>query len=275
MIRLEKDKVVLFSTDFDPPPPIYIWDLTADQVHAIGSFREGNVWLWHIDPDDNVLVTFEIDWDKHPPEVQQTKWTLTGQLLNRKFFHLSLPVEIPFRPTEDPSHHTFGKKTVTRLFSRTDGGIAMIDLIYNHAFEKLNLRWIDHILPLKRGYFINECEHLTPYLAYQYNNVLKGLDICNTTNGTRIILPYQLDIREVTTLELLHESECQPKIDRDDDDDDDELEDLELEDEEPHALLFGDQEVLCLANYDGVQLWFFNPDFIPDLPELERFLPME
>lgn len=36
----------------------------------------------HMDPDENILVAFEIDWDPDPPNVQQTKWALTGRLLD-------------------------------------------------------------------------------------------------------------------------------------------------------------------------------------------------
>lgn len=278
-VSIEKDKVVIFSLSYsDPPPPIYIWDLSADQVRTIGSFRD--LWSWHMDVDENVLVTFVIHWDEHPPEVQQTKWALTGQLLDRKFFHLSLPDRMRFRPTEEPSRRTFGHKTVTRLFSRIGGKITMMDLMYDQATDKLNLRWIDYTLPLQRGFFMNECEHLTPDMAYQYNNALKGLDICNATNGIRIMLPYQLDIREVTTLELFHKQDRQPETEDDDDDDgdgddDDDDDSDDDEDELLHVRLFGDQEVLCLVNHDGVQLWFFNPDFVPNLPDLEPFVAME
>lgn len=61
-VYIEKDKVVLFNSNecySDPPQPIYIWDLIADQIHEISSFRE--FWLWHLDVDEDVLVTFEID----------------------------------------------------------------------------------------------------------------------------------------------------------------------------------------------------------------------
>ena len=60
-----------------------------DDIQEIGSFS--NLWLWHVDLNENTLLTFEIDWNTHPPEVQHTKWTITGQLLERKDFRLSLP----------------------------------------------------------------------------------------------------------------------------------------------------------------------------------------
>lgn len=47
--------------------------------------------LWHVDADEDVLVTFEIDWKEHPPTVQQTKWSLArGEQLDRKTFRLSV-----------------------------------------------------------------------------------------------------------------------------------------------------------------------------------------
>lgn len=71
------------------PPIVYIWHLGSDHFRSIGTFS--NQWLWRVDPDENVLITFEINWDTHPPEVQQTKWTLTGMLLDQKQFHLLVP----------------------------------------------------------------------------------------------------------------------------------------------------------------------------------------
>lgn len=94
-----KDKVVLIDLESKPPYPIYIWDLSSDHIRTIGNFS--NLWLWHVDPDENILVAFEIDWYTDQLKVQQTKWTLTGRLLDKKNFHLSVPyprleVEGPF-----------------------------------------------------------------------------------------------------------------------------------------------------------------------------------
>lgn len=35
--------------------------------------------------------------------------------------------------------------------------------------------------------------------------------------------------------------------------------------------VFGDREVFGLASDDGAQLWFFNPDFLPDLSFAKPF----
>lgn len=39
--------------------------------------------------------------------------------------------------------------------------------------------------------------------------------------------------------------------------------------------IFGDCEVLSAATRDGIQLWFFNPGFVPDSPGAKPFLAME
>lgn len=38
---------------------------------------------------------------------------------------------------------------------------------------------------------------------------------------------------------------------------------------------FGNREVFGLASADGVQFWFFNPNFVPDIPGVEPLLAME
>ena len=45
--------------------------------------------------------------------------------------------------------------------------------------------------------------------------------------------------------------------------------------EKPRLLPFGDREVIGFANEDGMQFWFFNPDFSTSLPDAEPFLAME
>ena len=91
MVRIEKDKLAMIGLTSESSFHvycIYIWDLSTDRIYKIDNM--GSVWLWHMDVDDNTLVTFEISWSKQPPRVQQTKWTLTGRLLERKHFSLSL-----------------------------------------------------------------------------------------------------------------------------------------------------------------------------------------
>lgn len=88
-ITVAKDKAIILPWTDGRTHPIFVWDLSSDQVHEFGSFS--GLWLWHADADQNVLVTIEINWSAHPPEVQQTKWALIGgEPIHRKHFHLSL-----------------------------------------------------------------------------------------------------------------------------------------------------------------------------------------
>ncbi|KAL1990764.1 hypothetical protein VTN49DRAFT_6603 [Thermomyces lanuginosus] len=48
-----------------------------------------------------------------------------------------------------------------------------------------------------------------------------------------------------------------------------------LSPEEGPIRVFGDHEVFGLASDDGAQLWFFNPNFVPDVPNAHPFLAME
>ncbi|KAL1993793.1 hypothetical protein VTN49DRAFT_2462 [Thermomyces lanuginosus] len=209
--------------------------MIADEVQAIGSFRK--VWLWHLDVDEN-FVTFEIDWEKHPPEVQQTKWELTGRCLSRKHFPLSLPDGIKCEPCSSTSQRTFGIKTVTRIESQVNDDVMMMtmmmmmDLIYDHAIDKLSIQWANYALPRRTNYFTREySRHLTPYISYCWNHAFNGIDILNTATSTRIMLPTQLDIREVfTTRELLDKPVGDPDSEP-----------------SPRIWLVGDREALWLA----------------------------
>lgn len=275
-VCLERDKVVMFQRltfEGSPQPtPIYIWDLSTDDIQEIGSFCE--LWLWHMDVDENVLVTFEIDWDKYyPPEVQQTKWTLTGRLLDRKHFHLPPPGrrvdEVGFPPGGlSPNHRTFGHKTVTQLFSRTDDKLTMMDLMYDYAIDKLSLRWNDEALPIETTDSTEFCEliiphMITPYITYQWIHHLNRFDICNAADGTITLHPYQLDIREVRTCDkVIPNSRPRARFG------------TELS-EQPRMLPLGDREVFALVSYDGIQLWFFNPNFVPNVPGTMPFRAME
>lgn len=96
-------------------------------------------------------------------------------------------------------------------------------------------------------------------MVYHWNHVLDRLDVCNTVNrNNRTVLPYPLDVREVQSRKVLDERARGT---------DDVRESL--------LLLAGDREVLCLASPDGMQLWFFNPGFLPDLPDAMPFLAAE
>ncbi|KAL1994461.1 hypothetical protein VTN49DRAFT_1931 [Thermomyces lanuginosus] len=228
----------MFCPDSEFPAPYYVLDLSVDEVQKIGDF--GDVWLWHMDAEEDMLVAIEIDWDKHPPEVQQTKLTFTGQLLDKKHFSLLPsgrgPEETRFRADPWRFGRTFGHKTVTRLHSVDDD--VMMDLIYDHAVDKLSLLRINHSVPPKATLFIQTFALLTPYISYQLNLRRERFHICNTANSTSALHRYQPDCREFISDEITP---------------------------------IGDREVLGLVSDYGIQLWFFNPNFVPELPDEYSF----
>ena len=131
--------------------------------------------------------------------------------------------------------------------------------MYDHSIDKLSLRWIDHALPLRTTYFRDLCEHLTPYIVHQWNCYLNRIDVRNVAYGTTTMHPYQLDLRENRTRELWHQHIRQSNT----------------EDEIPPLRLSGDREILCLCSHDGMQLWFFNPNFVPGIADANPFLTMD
>lgn len=70
-------------------------------------------------------MAFEINREKQPSEVQQTKWTTTtGQQLEKNIFHLAITLGFPVDDRFDfkyDSCRTYGhQKTVTQLFENFD-----------------------------------------------------------------------------------------------------------------------------------------------------------
>lgn len=112
-----------------------------------------------------MLVTFEIDWDTHPPKVRQTKWTLTGQRLDRKQFHLSLlghrVGKVNIKPFDTPGIHTYGHRTLKRLALKTSE-VDKVDLLYDDAIDKLSVRWNHCVQPTSYGsyHFFLRLSHL-------------------------------------------------------------------------------------------------------------------
>ncbi|KAL1975752.1 hypothetical protein VTN31DRAFT_4144 [Thermomyces dupontii] len=137
------------------------------QVHGIGSV--GEPFLWHVDVDENMLVIFEINWSMLPVEVQESKWTLNGKLLDRKCVDVSLSGrrldEIRVLPAMNLRHskyRTFGHKTVSRLFPEMFGKATM-DLVYDHTVDKLAVRY-DPTQSFKSYHDLNFYQTLTPYV---------------------------------------------------------------------------------------------------------------
>lgn len=73
--------------------------------------------------------------------------------------------------------------------------------------------------------------------------------------------PYPLDTQEVRIRELL----ALPRNKRD----------SEIGAHGAFIVPFGDHEVFGLASNDGVQIWFFNPHFAPDLPDAQPVSAVE
>lgn len=65
-------------------------DVSIAVVYDMRMINTFDLWLWHPDRNGTILVAFEIDWDIHPPDVQQAKWALTGQLFDRTHSSLSV-----------------------------------------------------------------------------------------------------------------------------------------------------------------------------------------
>lgn len=241
---------------------IYVWDLNVNRIQRIGKFT--NLWLWHLDVDENMLVVFEINWDAHPPQVQQTKWTLTnGQELDRKQSHLSLSEhhvdKNRLRPVDSFSNCIYGRKKIRRLLTGT-GSHDAIDLIYDHAIDKLTVRWTS-LPPQIYDLEVPLCAFLTPNIVYHRNPKFLSLEICDAENETRSQHPCPLDIREVDTLKRFQAwrlREGHSPIFR----------------SRPYLEPLGDREVVCLPGHEGVQIWFFNPRFVPDVPNTKPFIPM-
>lgn len=186
---LEKDIVLIrerLRKDKSSVTILHVWNVTSNHIQKkIGQFTD--LWLWHVNTDENMLVTFEIDMDMDPPLVQQSKWTLSSeQLLNRRQFHLSLSRHSVDTTCLEPldyssfSIRTFGHKTVRRA-RYADGGVDVMDLIYDHAIDKLRVRWS----PLQPYFYDRDFTHwnfLTSSIVYHWSPKFDGVEIFHDYN---------------------------------------------------------------------------------------------
>lgn len=256
-VSIEKNKVIIVDICSKQPRPVYIWDLSSNLLREVGSF--GFITLWHLEVDDNILVAFEINWDEHPPKVQQTKWTLTGQQLEKKHFDLPLGGgrvdKARFELPSVYSHRACGHKTVSVVTSSIDDHVTM-HLVYDYAVDQLSIRWIECAEPINQDTAEIDWAPLTPYIFYRLHKADGRLAIYDAINGKATLHSLdELGIREVHADGMC---DCEPVA--------------------PWArrgaanswsgtwVPFGDREVFGLAGKCGVQLCFFNPDFVPDLP---------
>lgn len=91
---------------------------------------------------------------------------------------------------------------------------------------------------------------LTPHIIYRPILQHGRLAVYNTANETVTLHWYQHHAREMDLLISLASARA---------------------DKQFRYGFFSDREVFVLASKDGLQLWFFNPDFVPDLPGAEPF----
>lgn len=222
---------------------------------------------WHADADEDMLVTFEFYWSTYRLEVQQNKWSLTdGELVDRRNFCLQQFYDesrLGLAKSVDGWRRSYGRKTVSQLIK---DGYTTMHIMYDYAIDRLSLRWIDCDEPINFLIHADECGFLGPRIIYRWTHEHMGVAVLNTATGTATVHPNQLDMRQVNAynlmgarppFELRHQGTSEP-MDR-------------------YARVFGDQEVFGVANEGGtyLQLWFFNPDFVPDLPDTEPVRPVE
>ncbi|KAL1996816.1 hypothetical protein VTN49DRAFT_7681 [Thermomyces lanuginosus] len=254
---IHKDKIVIVDNDQWPNNPMFIWDPNSNHLKNIGSFS--NLWLWHVEADENMLVAFEIDWDTYPLEVQQTKWTLTGQLLDRTHLHLSLPGnridKKHIRTLFNGGPLSYGHKTMRRLVTKSDRKHITMDLMYDYTIDKLSVRWNDCTQPIYDYLYSATYALLTPHIAYHWDREFRWLEIFNADSQVTAMRPYEWDVREVAAQKWFAASS--PRLPNQ---------------QKPRLLPFGDREVFGLVSEDGIQIWFFNPNFTPDLAGAEPFI---
>lgn len=267
-ITIDKDTVVMAPLRNRRSSSVYVWDLRSDESRVIRPVSD--LCLWHTEQDENVLVTFEIDWDADPPKVQQTKWQLNnGEQLDRKKFNLSQGgrrvKKSELRRTPNDWYRSYDHKTVTELHFSNDP-FATLHLVYDHTLDRLSVRWVESSMPINQFAFPGNCGSLTPHIIYRWVHHLRGIGVYDATTGFATVHPYQLDSREVRARNLLDARRRLPPTPRP----------IENTDHFRSSLQpFGDREVFGVASENGIQLWFFNPDFAPELKDVVPFLAME
>ena len=259
VLTIAEDKVII--TPRRDRGHISVWDLQSNQVYEFRNYFI-DLYLWHADAGENQLVTFDFNWYPYPPKVCQARWTLTGgELLHEKQFRLSLEGRrvngADLLRTWNDWYHTYGKESITQFLLESDPHTTM-NLRYDHSADRLSLRWLVSSEPIPEHSSWDRFTSVAPHIVYRCVQQLKGIAIYNAATGTTTVHPYQLDIRErnLTGADLLPPSH--PSL-------------------EPESYLrcFGDREVICVASKDGIQLWFFSPGFMPNVPDAEPFHAME
>lgn len=263
-MNIVQDKVVMFERKSIEPRRndlLYVWDLSSNRVQKIGEFDD--LWMWHVEPDENLLVTFEIRWNTRPVETQQINWTLTGQLLDRKPFGrtdcLSGWNRRHMGPLGYPRILTHDHKTVTYVVEPRSRNTLV--LRYDHTVERLDMKFSNAqglfpphgpTLFFTKDNCVFPTSELFYHLHKSYNDDHEVLFIINTSVFDINDVKHELKARERKGRKLLIDIERCP---------------TSGEHISMHKLqLFADREVLSLAGDDGIELWFFNPNFVPDIP---------
>lgn len=237
------DKLVIAPDTLQPRCPVCIWDLRSNYIRAIGSFF--NLRLYHVDAAENVLVAFEFNLRKQPPEVRQTKWTTTGgRLLEERTFRLPLPADCPVNWADSllPCS-TYGHKTMLEVYF-IEKYYTRIHLEYDYSTDRLSVRSICSADLFEKDTFIGAPIYLTPHLIYRWAWDAGQVAVYNAVTGTVTLHPIEGP-----------ESSSDPIVPKS------RRSNLSFR---PNIYDFGDREVLGLGNDTGIQLWFFNPKFAPD-----------
>lgn len=251
---IKKNVVIALGSGSRLDCPVMVWDLSSNHVHKIGNFSRGV--LYHLDTTENVLVTFEITWWKSPPEVKQTKWTTTtGHLLEKKVFPLAITLNFSTDQLYESSR-TYGHKTVTQVlftsyYHKKPRKWAVAHLEYDYATDRLSARWIDLTEPAY-GNTQDRSVYLTQNLVYRH--IKKGPQVVVYNTSTDVTSVHSDQLRNTSVIRV-HGPSSSQRVRRE---------------EDQYPFVFGDREVFGFANSSGIQLWFFNPNFVPSRQIMER-----
>lgn len=261
MIIINGQNDIIFSKSEsgwpDDPCPVYVWDLSSNHVQEIGEFTYF-IELCHLDVQENTLVVFEAVWETNPLEVHKTKWsTTTGQLLEEKVLHLPLPADGPLErsSTDRGRFRIYGSKSVAHsIWSNKDSKVWFY-LEYNHSVDKLNVRSIHCCEPPGLHYYEVSGARLTRDLFYSFSR--KKADY---------VAVYDASTGKATWHSVRVSTGTSPRS----------IPEQSWEESVPYWSeyayygfpnkyeVFGDREVFGFAGTHGVELWFFNPDYVPD-----------
>ncbi|KAL1995419.1 hypothetical protein VTN49DRAFT_1606 [Thermomyces lanuginosus] len=213
------------------PEPIYIWDLRRNHVQKIGNFSR--LSLYYVSAIENVLVTFERVGLDQPPKMQQTKWKTTdGQLLEEKVFYLHLPADCPKRYFISPSFCRISSRKSVAYFMEYFDNLAMMCLEYDHAVDRLSVRCAN--------------DDLARNIVYCYFDGTRNVAVCDAAAGKVTLHPVRFRGNRIIRIRTVSNSRPRDPYNA------------------AYFTTFGDREVFGLANKHGIQLWFFNPSFVPD-----------